>query len=210
MKKHLYIFNIEKICIHGYDVVHLAIIIIIIRITLLFHSIVPLFFFFAAADSGRGLIRCCFFMEITMLNAICVSRRALGALARRQGARAAAPASLMQPSLSLRSDRSGRSGGAAIGASFAAAAAAVASHEKVDAFETEHVVTSRVMLPDDANPAGNVHGGTILKMIEQAGYIAATKYTNRNSKGDASFGVVARIDHMDFLCPNVYWGTQHR
>lgn len=29
--------------------------------------------------------------------------------------------------------------------------------------------TARVMLPDDANPAGNVHGGTILKMIEQVG-----------------------------------------
>ena len=30
------------------------------------------------------------------------------------------------------------------------------------------------MLPDDANPAGNVHGGTILKMVEQVGYLAAT------------------------------------
>ena len=25
----------------------------------------------------------------------------------------------------------------------------------------------RVMLPDDANPAGNVHGGTILKLMEE-------------------------------------------
>jgi len=26
--------------------------------------------------------------------------------------------------------------------------------------------TSRIMLPDDSNPAGNVHGGVILKMLE--------------------------------------------
>ena len=36
------------------------------------------------------------------------------------------------------------------------------------------VELSRVMLPDDTNPSGNVHGGTILKLIEQAGQIVAT------------------------------------
>mmetsp|Transcript_149411 Transcript_149411/g.212438 ORF Transcript_149411/g.212438 Transcript_149411/m.212438 type:complete len:337 (-) Transcript_149411:88-1098(-) len=36
--------------------------------------------------------------------------------------------------------------------------------------------TTRLMLPDDANPAGNVHGGTILQLIEQSGYIAAQRH----------------------------------
>lgn len=34
------------------------------------------------------------------------------------------------------------------------------------------------MRPDDANMAGNVHGGTILKMIEEAGVIISTRHCN--------------------------------
>ena len=34
------------------------------------------------------------------------------------------------------------------------------------------------MLPDDANFAGNVHGGTLLKLIEEAGGIVARRYMN--------------------------------
>ena len=34
-------------------------------------------------------------------------------------------------------------------------------------------------MPDDANIYGNVHGGTILKLIEDAGTIIATRYCNR-------------------------------
>ena len=60
------------------------------------------------------------------------------------------------------------------------------------------------MLPGDANPHGNVHGGTILKMIDQAGYICTTKYANRHSS-TSSFGVIARIEHMDF-CQPMYIG----
>lgn len=48
---------------------------------------------------------------------------------------------------------------------------------------TRHPATkssiSRVMLPDDANPAGNVHGGTILRMVDECGFIAATRYANQ-------------------------------
>lgn len=36
----------------------------------------------------------------------------------------------------------------------------------------------RIMRPDDANVAGNVHGGTILKMIEEAGVIISTRHCN--------------------------------
>ena len=38
------------------------------------------------------------------------------------------------------------------------------------------VVVARVLLPDDANPAGNVHGGTTLRIMEEAGMIAATRH----------------------------------
>lgn len=37
------------------------------------------------------------------------------------------------------------------------------------------------MRPDDANVAGNVHGGTILKMIEEAGAIMSTRHCNSQS-----------------------------
>ena len=73
--------------------------------------------------------------------------------------------------------------------------------------------TSRVMLPDDTNPMGNVHGGTILKLIEQAGHIVATRHCNqsRNDKESTSSlsssmtSVLARVEHMDFHNP-IYVG----
>jgi acyl-CoA hydrolase len=53
---------------------------------------------------------------------------------------------------------------------------------------------SRVMLPPDANLAGNVFGGTILKMIDEIAGIVATKHSRRNC-------VTANIDHIDFIYP---------
>ncbi len=53
---------------------------------------------------------------------------------------------------------------------------------------------SRVMLPPDANVAGNVFGGTILKMIDEIAGIVATKHCRRNC-------VTANIDHIDFIYP---------
>lgn len=44
------------------------------------------------------------------------------------------------------------------------------------------------MRPDDANVAGNVHGGTILKMIEEAGVIISTRHCN--SQNGVSAGPV--------------------
>lgn len=73
------------------------------------------------------------------------------------------------------------------------------------------VEISRVMLPDDANPGGNVHGGTILKMIEEASWIAATKHCNPPSSASngetksghhsALVGALVRVEHMDFHKP---------
>lgn len=83
---------------------------------------------------------------------------------------------------------------------------------------------ARVMLPGDANPAGNVHGGTILQLIEQAAAVEATRHANsyRNNVWEFGTGVptrsgavvhpgpgshspvwaaLARVEHMDFQQP---------
>ncbi|XP_078094643.1 cytosolic acyl coenzyme A thioester hydrolase isoform X5 [Mustelus asterias] len=56
------------------------------------------------------------------------------------------------------------------------------------------------MRPDDANIAGNVHGGTILKMIEEAGVIISTRHCNRQNE-DRCVAVLARVERTDFLSP---------
>lgn len=60
--------------------------------------------------------------------------------------------------------------------------------------------TSRIMRPDDANIVGNVHGGTILKMIEEAGCIIGTRHCNTQS-GDRCLAALARVERTDFLHP---------
>jgi uncharacterized protein (TIGR00369 family) len=41
-----------------------------------------------------------------------------------------------------------------------------------------HVVLAQVMLPADANPSGDVHGGTLMKLADTAGGIAATRHAH--------------------------------
>lgn len=74
---------------------------------------------------------------------------------------------------------------------------------------------ARVMLPADANPAGNVHGGTILQLIEQAAAVAASRHANScpgeaqpDERPDGSqrpsaplWAALARVEHMDFRQP---------
>ncbi len=55
------------------------------------------------------------------------------------------------------------------------------------------------MLPSDANPMGNVHGGTILKLLDVAAAVAAMRHARTNV-------VSASIDSMDFYHP-VYVGN---
>jgi acyl-coenzyme A thioesterase 7 len=70
-------------------------------------------------------------------------------------------------------------------------------------------VVARLLLPDDANLSGNVHGGTILQLMEQAGMIAATRYFNQPRPDQAEtpeyqgqqYGGLARIEHMSFHQP---------
>jgi uncharacterized protein (TIGR00369 family) len=56
------------------------------------------------------------------------------------------------------------------------------------------VVLAQIMLPADTNPAGNVHGGTIMKLIDNAAYVVASRHTGKNA-------VTASIDRMDFHSP---------
>jgi acyl-CoA hydrolase len=53
---------------------------------------------------------------------------------------------------------------------------------------------SQVMLPDDANPMGNVHGGSIMKMVDVAAAVAAMRHCRRQV-------VTVALDHMSFLEP---------
>ncbi|WP_461210440.1 acyl-CoA thioesterase [Desulfocurvus sp. DL9XJH121] len=56
------------------------------------------------------------------------------------------------------------------------------------------IILSQRMLPQDANPAGNVHGGVILKYIDTAAGTVALRHARSNA-------VTASIDRMDFLRP---------
>ena len=64
------------------------------------------------------------------------------------------------------------------------------------------IETSRLMVPDDSNSKGNVHGGTILKLIEQAGHIVTTRHCNHHGDQDNHLiTVLARVEHTDFHQP---------
>lgn len=56
------------------------------------------------------------------------------------------------------------------------------------------MIISRIMLPEDANPAGIVHGGVIMKEIDNAAGVAAVRHTRK-------ICVTASIDRMDFHKP---------
>jgi uncharacterized protein (TIGR00369 family) len=57
-----------------------------------------------------------------------------------------------------------------------------------------HVVLAQVMLPADANPSGDVHGGTLMKLADTAGGIAAVRHAKRRV-------VTAIADSMTFEYP---------
>ncbi|GAB6126778.1 acyl-CoA thioesterase [Humidesulfovibrio idahonensis] len=78
-----------------------------------------------------------------------------------------------------------------------------ACHAQTDAPEGKTAAESAVtmtqqVLPEDANPAGNVHGGVILKLIDTAAGVVAMRHVR-------GWAVTASIDRMDFLKP-VYVG----
>jgi acyl-CoA hydrolase len=53
---------------------------------------------------------------------------------------------------------------------------------------------SQLMLPSDANPWGNVHGGSIVKLVDSAAGVVAMRHCRTRV-------VTARIDEMSFLEP---------
>ncbi len=56
------------------------------------------------------------------------------------------------------------------------------------------VVMAQMMNPLDANPAGNVHGGSIMKLIDTAAGAVARRHARTNV-------VTASIDRLDFHSP---------
>jgi len=60
------------------------------------------------------------------------------------------------------------------------------------------IITSYLMVPEDANPAGNVHGGVIMKHIDTTAGVSAFRHARSNA-------VTASIDSLIFHHP-VYIG----
>jgi acyl-CoA hydrolase len=58
---------------------------------------------------------------------------------------------------------------------------------------------SQIMLPTDANPQGNVQGGIIMKLVDEAGAIVAVRHSRSNV-------VTVAVDSMIFLSP-IYVGN---
>ena len=64
---------------------------------------------------------------------------------------------------------------------------------------TADLTLAQVMLPLDANPHGNVHGGTLMKLADTAGGTCATRLSRRSM-------VTVAMDSMTFEQP-VYVGN---
>jgi uncharacterized protein (TIGR00369 family) len=68
----------------------------------------------------------------------------------------------------------------------------------IERANTNELTLAQVMLPEDANPRGNVHGGTLMKLADTAGGVCATRHTRRRV-------VTVVMDSMTFEQP-VYVG----
>jgi len=64
------------------------------------------------------------------------------------------------------------------------------------------VIMAQVMIPQDANPAGNVHGGVVVKIIDEAAGVVASRHCRSNV-------VTASIDSMDFHTPVLVGNLLH-
>jgi uncharacterized protein (TIGR00369 family) len=61
------------------------------------------------------------------------------------------------------------------------------------------VIMAQIMTPQDANIAGNVQGGVIMRLIDEAAAVVASRHTQNNV-------VTASVDRIDFHYP-VYIGN---
>ncbi|MBF0472573.1 MAG: acyl-CoA thioesterase [Nitrospirae bacterium] len=60
-------------------------------------------------------------------------------------------------------------------------------------------IIAQVAMPTQANPAGNIHGGEIMKMMDNCAYVTAQKHCLQNA-------VTAAVDEIEFHSP-VYVGN---
>lgn len=60
--------------------------------------------------------------------------------------------------------------------------------------EESKIIMGSLMQPEHANIAGNVHGGEIMKMMDNASGIAAMRHSRTNV-------VTARVDELEFHLP---------
>ena len=65
---------------------------------------------------------------------------------------------------------------------------------KEKAVKDTSITIAQVMLPQDTNPAGNVHGGVIMKLIDTAAAVVASRHARCNT-------VTASIDRLVFHHP---------
>src|SRR3989338_4599480 len=65
---------------------------------------------------------------------------------------------------------------------------------KAKAVSDSATILSEVMMPAYANHYGSVHGGMILKLADEAAFVAATKHSRKNV-------VVASMDCIEFKHP---------
>lgn len=56
------------------------------------------------------------------------------------------------------------------------------------------LIISEIMLPGQANPAGNIHGGEIMKLMDSTAYAVARRFARSNV-------VTARVDELEFHLP---------
>ncbi len=60
--------------------------------------------------------------------------------------------------------------------------------------KASHITLSQMMQPDQANVMGNVHGGWIMKLVDEAGGLACIRHSNSRC-------VTVAIDQMTFKHP---------
>lgn len=63
-----------------------------------------------------------------------------------------------------------------------------------DSKQEKKLFMTRLMTPDMANFAGNVHGGTILKLLDEAAFSCASRYSKM-------YVMTAAVDHVMFKAP---------
>ncbi|MFH1134815.1 MAG: acyl-CoA thioesterase [Pseudomonadota bacterium] len=65
---------------------------------------------------------------------------------------------------------------------------------KAKTVEESRIIMAQTMMPQDANPYGSVHGGAIMKLIDNAAAVCAIRHCRKNA-------VTASIDRLDFKTP---------